>query len=131
MTMPFERTRAVLQTREFLRWVLSAEATSEMLMQAKREARALLRHYPSTSDMEIAHHACPMWFGAARERSGPTSADDAYRPIGEADFTGHEFEVGPTRSVGPSPAIQKTVVTDGTLNVPKAAHPEPKSGSSE
>lgn len=57
MTMPFERTRAVLRTREFLQWVLSAEATSETLMQGKREARALLRHYPSTSNMEIAHHA--------------------------------------------------------------------------
>ena len=130
MTMPHERTRAVLQTKDFLRWVLSADATSETLMQAKSEARALLRHFPSTSDMEIAHHACPMWFGAARERSGPTSADDAFRPIGEGDFAGHEFEVGPTRAVGPSPAIQ-TVVTDGTLNAPKAAHPGPKSEPSK
>ena len=131
MTMPYERTRAVLQTREFLQWVLSADATSETSMQAKHEARALLRHFPSTSDMEIAHHACPMWFGAARERSGPTSPDDVDRPIGEGDFTGHEFGEGPTRAVGPSPAIQKTVVTDGTLNAPKAAHPGPQSEPSK
>lgn len=94
MTMPFERTRAVLQTREFLQWVLSSETTLETLVQAKREARALLRHYPSTSDMNIAHHVCPNWFGATRERSGPTAPDDAFRPIGEGDFAGHEFEVG-------------------------------------
>lgn len=45
MTMPFERTRAVLQTRDFLQWVMSADATAETFTQAKREARTLLRHY--------------------------------------------------------------------------------------
>ena len=74
MTMPFERTRAVLQTREFLQWVLSAEATSEMFMQAKREARTLLRHYPSSMDMHLAHLACPQWFGPTLERNGSDAA---------------------------------------------------------
>ncbi len=96
MTMPAERTRAVLQTREFLQWVLSSETTLEVLIQAKRDARALLRHYPSQADMNIAHHACPSWFGEALQRSGWRSPDDAYRPIGEGDFEGHEFEARPS-----------------------------------
>ena len=121
MTMPFERTRAVLQTREFLRWVLSAEATSEMLMQAKREARALLRHYPSTSDMEIAHHACPMWFGAARERSGVTSADVVERPIADGDSVEQKALAGSTQAVWPLPAMQNTVATDDMPNAPAVA----------
>lgn len=130
MTMPFERTGAVLQTREFLQWVLSAEATSETLMPGKREARALLRHYPSTSEREIAHHACPMWFGAARERSGVTSADVVERPIVDGDSVGQEALAGSTQAVGPLPAIPKTIATDGTPNAPAAASTGPKGGPS-
>lgn len=74
MTMPCERTRAVLQTKELLQWLMSVESTSENLMQAKREARRLLRHYPSSMDMHLAHLACPQWFGPTLERNGSDAA---------------------------------------------------------
>lgn len=90
MTLPAERTRAVLQTREFLQWVLSAEATTEKFMEAKREARTLLRHYPSSIDLQLAHLACPMWFGAANERKGLMPPEEVERLI--ADLDSAEFE---------------------------------------
>lgn len=87
MTMPFERTRAVMQTKGFLQWVLSAEATLENLMQAKREARHLLRHYPSSIDMHLAHLACPGWFGPTLDRKGPM-------PPGEVERLAADLDVG-------------------------------------
>lgn len=78
MTMPSERTRAVLQAKDFLQWVMSAEATSENFAQAKREARSLLRHYPSSIHLHFANRACPQWFG-------PTLDCDCPTPPGELD----------------------------------------------
>ena len=43
MTMPDERTRAVLETREFL---LSLKQNLAVPDDVRRTARALLRHYP-------------------------------------------------------------------------------------
>lgn len=63
MTMPDERTRAVLQTREFLRDLMDSEKTPNVSDAVRREARRLLRHYPLTSDIELAHLALPNWFG--------------------------------------------------------------------
>lgn len=51
MTMPYERTRAVIQTRDFL-FELSRDASlSERI---RRDARFLLRHYPTKDDMVTA-----------------------------------------------------------------------------
>lgn len=103
MTMPFERTRAVLQTREFLHWVLSAEATSEMFVQAKREARTLLRHYPSSIDMHLAHLACPAWFAATLERKGPMPPDEVERLVVDLDSGKHDSQVGVEPTTGSAP----------------------------
>ena len=67
MTMPFERTRAVLNTRDFLQWVLFSEPSADSFKQAKRDARTLLRHYPTPVEMDLAHLACPACFGPASE----------------------------------------------------------------
>ena len=58
MTTPYERTRALLQTREFLR-LYAALGDPEM----RANAAALLRHYPGLVDIEAAHTASPDVFG--------------------------------------------------------------------
>jgi uncharacterized protein (UPF0147 family) len=51
MTMPNERTRAVIQTREFLVELSRDSALPEKI---RRDAKFLLRHFPSPSDMRQA-----------------------------------------------------------------------------
>lgn len=63
MTMPDERTRAVMQARQFLEEVA---VETELPAKVRREAQRLLRHYPRLSDMELAHLALPTWFGSPR-----------------------------------------------------------------
>lgn len=103
MTMPFERTRAVLQTREFLQWVLGAEATSEMFMQAKREARTLLRHYPSSLDLHRVHLACPMWFGPTLDLNGQMPPDEVERLVADRDSAEHDGQDEVSQVAGPAP----------------------------
>jgi hypothetical protein len=51
MTMPSERSRAVVQTREFL-----VELSRDMSLpeRIRRDAKFLLRHFPSQDDVLIA-----------------------------------------------------------------------------
>lgn len=67
MTMPSERTRAVLQAAELLRELMNPEETPGVPCQVRQQARRLLRHFPSARDMELAHLACPRWFGSPKE----------------------------------------------------------------
>jgi len=69
MTLPSERTRAVLQTQAFLRDLMDPTVVPGVPDKVRQEARSLLRHYPSASNMKLAHLACPQWFG-------PTDADE-------------------------------------------------------
>lgn len=102
MTMPFERTRAVMQTKEFLQWVMRAEATSESFLQAKREARTLLRHYPSSIDLHLAHLACPQWFGPTLESKGPMPPDEVERLTADLDAGTHDAQVATEPGVQPA-----------------------------
>ena len=61
MTMPEERTRAIMQTREFLQ-----ELTRYADNAVRQEAVRLLRHYPCAGDVNIAHRAIPEWFGPVK-----------------------------------------------------------------
>lgn len=65
MTMPHERTRAVLETREFL---LSLKQNLAVPDDVRRTARALLRHYP-----EQRHLAS---VAAVYEKLSPAVLDD-------------------------------------------------------
>lgn len=103
MTMPSERTRAVLHTREFLQWVLHTEATPDMVIRMKRAALTLLRHYPSTIDMHLAHLACPQWFGATLERKGPMPPGDVVRLIADLDSGSCDGQVESAQGVEPAP----------------------------
>lgn len=51
MTIPSERTRAVIQTHEFL---VELSRDSSLPEKVRRDAKFLLRHYPSKSDMQRA-----------------------------------------------------------------------------
>lgn len=63
MTTPDERTRAVLKTREFLIALANSARTSDVPEAVRQRAETLLRHYPGTGDMSLAHGAIPNWFG--------------------------------------------------------------------
>lgn len=46
MTLPFERTAAVLNTREFLLSLLDPKQTPRVPKKVRHQARQLLKHYP-------------------------------------------------------------------------------------
>lgn len=62
MTTPFERTRALVLTKDFLQR-LSSLGDDVVPHEISVEAETLLRHYPGLADIEIAHLSCPIWFG--------------------------------------------------------------------
>ncbi|WP_151638728.1 BPSL0761 family protein [Noviherbaspirillum aerium] len=65
MTTPEERTRAVVDTREFLDCLTCPVRTPGIPHEIRDQARRLLRHYPFATDMELAAFALPQWFGIA------------------------------------------------------------------
>lgn len=66
MTMPCERTRSVVQAREFLRELMESADVPESV---RREARRLLRHYPSDGDLRLTALALPGWWERPSEES--------------------------------------------------------------
>jgi hypothetical protein len=70
VTMPNERTRAVLQARDFLQELATGEWPCALPSGVRREAQRLLRHFPHDNDMELAHLALPTWFGPTRGSGG-------------------------------------------------------------
>lgn len=57
MTIPIERTRAVLDTKTFLYRLLDPADTPRVPSVVRDEARRLLRHYPTELDMETTARA--------------------------------------------------------------------------
>ena len=53
MTVPVERTNAVVWTQEFLYELLDPSKTPRVPKDIRERARRLLRHYPSKYEMEI------------------------------------------------------------------------------
>lgn len=53
MTLPYERTRAVNATRNFLNDLLSSKKTPRVPKEIRLRASACLRHYPNEYDMEV------------------------------------------------------------------------------
>lgn len=54
MTVPIERTNAVIHTHEFLRDLINPKITPRVPKSVRLHAMSLLRHYPSPSEMHIA-----------------------------------------------------------------------------
>ncbi len=63
VTTPDERTRSIVQTRDFLAQLTSPSAIAGVPDTVREEAGLLLHHYPGTGDVSLAHDALPMWFG--------------------------------------------------------------------
>jgi len=83
MTTPYERTQAVIDTREFLQLLASAnEITIEGLVQSV--ALGLLRHYPLDIDLDVSAGASPgIWAVPKHPRAGSTAAPERRRsPLG-------------------------------------------------
>lgn len=53
MTLPDERTRAVVNTRKFLRALLDPKKTPRIPRKIRKEAYYLLKHYPNNFDFLI------------------------------------------------------------------------------
>jgi hypothetical protein len=75
MTVPSERTRAILQTRNFLRELTISRVTPDLPDNVREHARALLRHYPSSYDVQLAHLALPEWYGPVVTGEGQETAE--------------------------------------------------------
>jgi hypothetical protein len=65
MTMPDERSRAVVQTREFL---VELSRDNSLPERVRRDAKFLLRHFPTQDDVTLAgrieEHSDTLPFGA-------------------------------------------------------------------
>ena len=70
MTIPEERTRAVVETRKFLERMAAGKLNREPRELLQELARSLLRHYPSASDMHLTSIALPIWWAPPNERRG-------------------------------------------------------------
>jgi hypothetical protein len=62
MTSPYERTRSLLLTKQFLQR-LSQTFAHVLPAEVMLEANWLLEHYPTLQDVETAHKASPDLFG--------------------------------------------------------------------
>lgn len=65
MTMPSQRTRAVLSTRDFLLRIMTPhlpDSHKRIPRHVREEARRLLRHYPGVVDMALAGERAPTVF---------------------------------------------------------------------
>lgn len=63
MSIPFERTRAILETRAFLERLLDPKETPRVPRTIRGQAKAMFRHYPSSYEIELVHKALPMFYG--------------------------------------------------------------------
>lgn len=64
MTLPRERTRAIQRAQRFLLDLMDARATPRVPADLRREARAILRHYPGVYDLTLAARHAPEVFDA-------------------------------------------------------------------
>lgn len=64
MTMPYERKNAVERTEDFLFRLIDPKQTPRIPSEIRREARALLKHYPAKFYMEQTAKELPeIWGG--------------------------------------------------------------------
>lgn len=72
MTMPAERTRALRWAGEFLNDMASSSTVSEEL---RKEAKRILRHYPSTQEIHRTAQYALVKTGIARPWLAPKGAE--------------------------------------------------------
>jgi hypothetical protein len=71
MTVPAERTRALVYTHAFLRDLLDPAKTQRVPKDVRATAKWLLRHYPEPSTVGHAHNLCPQLFGPLPDQMPP------------------------------------------------------------
>lgn len=81
MTIPFERTRALIQARELLKQLQDIGESPNIPTWLRLQARDLLEHYPSFADIEKAHKALPDLFGPAPPFSRLRGSSDVHGVI--------------------------------------------------
>lgn len=84
MTIPSERTRAVLYTQDFLMDLLDPKKTPRVPKEIRRRASALLRHYPSDYDMEMVVAEGSSRFGDQNNPFGTKNLEDILQGQGHA-----------------------------------------------
>jgi hypothetical protein len=62
MTLPDERYRAIVQTQKFLLDLCNSQHTPRVPKLIRDRARSMLRHYPTTFDMQRAAAGAPEVF---------------------------------------------------------------------
>jgi hypothetical protein len=70
MTLPNERTRAILNTREFLLSLLDPKKTPRVPKEIRRQAYWCLRHFPGDWDIREAARKAPKVFEMLEEEDG-------------------------------------------------------------
>ena len=63
MTIAFERTRSLIQAREFLQAMMDPKQTPRVPRCLRGKAKTILLHYPNLAEIEMAHKALPDEFG--------------------------------------------------------------------
>ena len=63
MTLPIERTNAVLAAEQFLQDLMDPKATPRVPLAVRQRAWRCLKHFPSKYDMEMASEQAPAVFG--------------------------------------------------------------------
>lgn len=84
MTIPFERTRALIEARELLKRLQDPKETPRVPRWLREQATVLLRHYPSYADVEMAHKALPHLYGPAPPFSRLSGSGDVLGVIDSA-----------------------------------------------
>lgn len=64
MTLPDERYRAVKEVENFLRDLMDTKKTPRVPVNVRRQAYSLLRHYPSSWDLDRVSERSPEVFQA-------------------------------------------------------------------
>ena len=59
MTLPYERTRAILGAEELLKELLDPNKHAETTAETRRDIKWALRHYPEEHDINTIAQNCP------------------------------------------------------------------------
>lgn len=73
MTVPAERTRALVYAHAFLKDLLNPSVTPRVSREVRETAKWLLRHYPDPGTVHYAHNLCPELFGPLPDHLPPLS----------------------------------------------------------
>ena len=105
MSLPYERSIALHNTREFLRRLLDRSATPRVPKHIRQEAYWALRHFPTNFEVNIAATKCPEVFGEYKSPEDLGIPDLPFK-----DIDGEEFLDSPE----PNEALKKLMKGDET-----------------